>query len=118
MWLDNRRASAALCETLKALNKPICLCIAMMSDKDVSGVVSEFSKLSPCVIATEISMPRCAPAERISAELYKHGISALIEKDPINAARLALSHDDKIPVVCGSLYLAAEIRKNFKSRDD
>lgn len=114
----NRPASAALCETLKALNKPICLCIAMMSDKDVSGVVSEFSKLSPCVIATEISMPRCAPAERISAEFYKHGISALIEKDPINAARLALSHDDKIPVVCGSLYLAAEIRKNFKSRDD
>lgn len=114
----NRPASAALCETLKALNKPICLCIAMMSDKDVSGVVSEFSKLSPCVIATEISMPRCAPAERISAEFYKHGISALIKKDPINAARLALSHDDKIPVVCGSLYLAAEIRKNFKSRDD
>lgn len=114
----NRPASAALCETLKALNKPICLCIAMMSDKDVSGVVSEFSKLSPCVIATEISMPRCAPAERISTEFYKHGISALIEKDPINAARLALSHDDKIPVVCGSLYLAAEIRKNFKSRDD
>lgn len=114
----NRPASAALCETLKALNKPICLCIAMMSDKDVSGIVSEFSKLSPYVIATEISMPRCAPAERISAEFYKHGISALIEKDPINAARLALSHDDKIPVVCGSLYLAAEIRKNFKSRDD
>ena len=114
----NKPASAALCEMLKALNQPICLCIAMMADKDISGVVSEFSSLSPYVIATEIPMPRCAAAERISTEFSRHGISAVIEKNPIKAARLALAQADKIPVVCGSLYLAAEIRKNFKSRDD
>lgn len=116
----NAPAAAALTESLKKLNRPIILCVAMMSDKDISGCVAELSTVNPQVIVTEIPMPRCQSAEKLAEEFKKYNIDPLIERDPIEAAQTALLKarlTDGEAVVCGSLYLAAEIRKYFTDRN-
>lgn len=112
----NTPAAAALTESLKNLGRPIILCFAMMSDKDISECIAELSTVNPQVIVTEISIPRCRSAENLAEEFRKHNIEPLIEKDPIEAAQTALMKarlTDGEAVVCGSLYLASEIRKYF-----
>jgi len=58
-------------------------------------------------------MPRCEKAE-ILAKNFK---SAVIEKDSIKAIEKALSgaNENELVCVCGSLYLAGEIRSHFIS---
>lgn len=119
MYLDgahNPSAAAALCQSLKKLNKPIKLLIAMMADKDISAVVAELAKLNPTVIATEIPMPRCASAEELCVEFKKHNIIASVIKDPVVAAKnmLLSKNDDEIIIACGSFYLVGQLRKELK----
>lgn len=111
----NLPAVRALCAALRSMDKPITLCIAMMEDKDISGCIAELAKLSPTVIATRINMPRCAEPKRICNEFLKHGIGCEIEENPIEAARQALkaAGEDGAACVCGSLYLAGEVRPRF-----
>ncbi len=112
----NLPAIKELCKALSAENKPIVLCYAQMQDKNVAECIKELSSLNPSVIATEINMPRCEKAEKIADEFKKYNIDVIIEKNPIIAAKMAVKYagKDKIPCVCGSLYLAGEVRKELK----
>lgn len=114
----NPSAVNALCAELKRIPKPICICISMMSDKDICRCVKELSAVTNDVIVTELDIPRCQTAEKLAEEFLKHGISPTIEKNPINAAKLALSKNEKTTVVCGSLYLASKIRNYFKNKGE
>lgn len=102
---------SALISSLKALNKPVTFVIAMMQDKDVcesSALIRDFAE---SVIVTEVKMPRCMKAEDLAA-LFP---DSTIEKDSISAVKLAISKtpEDALICVCGSLYLAGEIRSEF-----
>lgn len=119
LYLDgahNPSAMRALCDTLKAMNKPVSLLLAMMGDKDISTSVSLLSELNPKVTITEIPMPRCASADELSDEFKKHGITPKIIKDPVAAAKQIIK--DKgirdIAIACGSLYLVGHLRKELK----
>lgn len=101
----------ALISSLKALHKPVTFVVAMMKDKDVleaSALIKDFAKK---VIVTEVRMPRCMKAEDLS--LLFPGSD--IEKDSISAVEKALSiaPENELVCVCGSLYLAGEIRGEF-----
>ncbi len=101
----------ALISSLKALNKPVTFVVAMMQDKDVqeaSALIRDFAKN---VIVTEVKMPRCMPAEELATLIP----DCEVEKDSILAVKKAISRTpcDEIVCVCGSLYLAGEIRGEF-----
>lgn len=112
----NTSAMRELCKSLSKMNTPLYICIAMMEDKDVSGCIAELAKISPEIIATEIDMPRCLRAESLAAAFAKYDICTHIDKYPVSAAKTALklANNDGTAVVCGSLYLAGEVRKNLK----
>lgn len=123
LWLDgahNVSAAEELVKSLKAMKKKVSLCVAMMSDKDISGCVKVLSQIALEVIATEIDMPRCASAESISEEFALCGISTEVIKNPVTAVEKLLSQafDDRIVVACGSLYLVGELRKKFGHCED
>ena len=113
----NLPAVTALCKTLLKKKKPIRLCIAMMEDKDIDSCIAEFSGINPNVVATEIAMPRCLSADKLAEKFKKYGVDAIVEKNPLNAAKLALdmANNAEVVCVCGSLYLAGEVRKKLKT---
>lgn len=117
----NPPAAAALCRTLRREGRKVKLCIGMMSDKDISSYIRELAVLDPRVFVTQIDMPRCASAEELAAEFKNFGIEATVIENPIDAASAALSEAKStggIAVVCGSLFLAAEVRRHFLNNSE
>ena len=119
LYLDgahNPSAAKMLCKSISELNKPVHLCLAMMSDKDIQGCVKEFANLNPTVTVTEVNMPRCAYAEDLYMEFKKYGIEARVIKDPIKAAKTIISEsgENDLCIACGSLYLVGLLRKELK----
>ncbi len=102
---------SALISSLKVLNKPVTFVVAMMQDKDVcetSALIRDFAKN---MIVTEVKIPRCMPAKEL-ALLFPN---CEIEKDSVLAVKKAIlkTPQDELICVCGSLYLAGEIRGEF-----
>ncbi len=103
----------SLISSLKKLQKPVIFVVAMMEDKDFAESAKMLDDFSDSVIVTEINIPRCISSQKLAKEFA----SPNIEPDCRKAAELALSlaGDDKIVCICGSLYLAGEIRPYFKN---
>ena len=102
----------ALSKSLKSLGKPVIFVAAMMEDKNISDAVQFIKDTSSTVIVTELDMPRCMPA----MELREYFDCPFICKNAKKAVETALTmaKDNEIVCVCGSLYLAGEVRKHFK----
>lgn len=100
----------ALKQSLLELKKPITLVIAMMEDKAYEDCIREITPIAERVIATEVDMPRCLKAERL-AEIAEN---AEVIPDVKEALRAAQSGSGGVVCVCGSLYLAGEVRKLLK----
>lgn len=103
----------ALISSLKKLGESVLFVVAMMEDKDIAESCREICAFAKSVIVTEIDMPRCTNAEK----LFSYFPGAICEKSPVLAVEKALSlcKKDDIVCVCGSLYLAGEVRKHFKN---
>ncbi len=119
VYLDgahNPSAIKSLCESLKAMGKPVSICLAMMEDKDIREVAEILAELNPKVILTEIPMPRCADAYDIAKEFIHFNITPKVIKDPLEAAKqlISESNNDTTSVICGSLYLVGYLRKELK----
>ncbi len=102
----------ALISSLSTLGKNVIFVVAMMQDKDISESAKMIDSFAKSVIVTELDMPRCID----SKTLKSYFSDATVEKKTVSAVNLALSMcgDDDIVCVCGSLYLAGEIRRFFK----
>ncbi len=113
----NPPAVKALCSSLVKKKKPIRLCIAMMEDKDIDSCIAEFAAINPKVIATQIDMPRCLSAKALAEKFRQYNTEVTVEENPITAAKITADFANKgeICCVCGSLYLAGEIRRNLKN---
>ncbi len=111
----NISAIKELCHSLLKEEYPPVICIAMMEDKDISSCVAELAKINPKVIVTKVNLPRCVNPKKLCKEFEQHGIYPIIIKDPVKASKaaLSLSFNNRTPVVCGSLYLMGEVRKNL-----
>ena len=104
----------ALKKSLLALNREIILVMAMMQDKAYEECIREIATIAKTVVATEINMPRCLSAEKISDIVTSMNVPVIVNTNPQDALRIALGiSDGALVCVCGSLFLAGEIRKNF-----
>ncbi len=66
------------------------------------------------VVATELDMPRCLKADRIADIVNGMNIPCAVNTNPADALEEAMSFSGAETVcVCGSLFLAGEIRKKF-----
>lgn len=84
------------------------LIIGMLSDKDVKGV-AQLKGLFNRVIATNISNPRAMAAGYLAEKLREIFRDVEVVAEPKQAYQKALSYGDDV-FICGSLYLASEIR--------
>ena len=107
----------ALKKSLLSLNRDIVLVIAMMEDKDYKACIREISPVAKAVFATQLDMPRCLSSEKISDIIGSMNIPVFVNNNPKDALQNALDFsDNSIVCVCGSLYLAGEIKKIFHKK--
>ena len=115
----NDGSTAALAETLRAYlpGKRILAVMGMMADKDCGKALAN---LAPCfsgVIAVAPSNPRSMPADDFCALAQQFGLDATVAASPaagIDAAYARIGDYDAL-VVCGSLYLASDVREQLLS---
>ena len=113
----NPGSTKALHNVLDAFlpGKKLIAVMGMMADKDCETAVEQLSDRFQHVIAVTPSNPRSMKAADFAALLSEHGVSAQAENDPIKginrAFRMLPKYDGLI--VCGSLYLAAEVRNQI-----
>ncbi|MBQ2614183.1 MAG: bifunctional folylpolyglutamate synthase/dihydrofolate synthase [Clostridia bacterium] len=115
----NPQAIQALCQTLKSLEKPLYFCTAMMEDKDYLSCVKILKNYAKGIVVTEISMPRCCSKELLKETFFKQGMEEVMAvhslKDAVETA-LTMAGEDGIVCICGSLYLAGELRPYLKNK--
>lgn len=104
----------ALKESLLDLKRDIVLVIAMMEDKDYDACIREIAPAAKKIVATELDMPRCLRADKIADIVNSMNIPCSVNTNTANALEEAmLFPGEKTVCVCGSLFLAGEIRKKF-----
>lgn len=87
------------------------LIIGMMRDKDIAAVIQKLAPVSKAVICVTVkSNPRSQTAQNLCKSAAKYAVS-YAAKDYISALRLARDLQNGTVVICGSLYLASDIRK-------
>ena len=84
--------------------------MAMMQDKSCKECIEEICPVAKHMIATEIDMPRCLGADELKSLAT---INCESIKNPADAVKRALeiARNSDIVCVCGSLYLAGEVKK-------
>ena len=108
---DSTKALADVLQTYLP-GKRIIAVMGMMEDKDVGKAVENLKEHFSHVIAVTPSNPRAMPAKEFSELLRLHGVSAEACDEPTGGVERAielLTGYDAL-VVCGSLYLAADVR--------
>ncbi len=116
----NVPAAQALISSLKAENHPVYFCIAMMEDKDWEGFLREIVPVAQGIVFTEVSMPRCCPAKRLESFAKTFHIKTEVEENPFLAIEKAkaMAEEDGLVCVCGSLYLAGQVRPYLRKEND
>ncbi|MBR5015572.1 MAG: bifunctional folylpolyglutamate synthase/dihydrofolate synthase [Clostridia bacterium] len=112
----NEDGANALAKTLKEyVDKRITLVIGVMADKEVDAVVKHLAPLAARVVTTTPSNPRAMKAEALAEKVRTLCEDTLAKTDPCKAFDLARSlvKDDEALVVCGSLYLAGDVRAHI-----
>ena len=86
--------------------------ISMMADKDCDGYLKLIAPRCRKIIATETPNPRTLPAENLAEIAGRYCNHVRAEKDPHKALQLAKA-ENMFTLVCGSFFLAREIRKDL-----
>ncbi len=91
--------------------------VSMMADKDVENSVKNLSTNSKIMIATECSNPRAMKADELKKICSKYCNEVYAIADPFEAIDKADElKGDNLLAVCGSLYLASEVREHLKTK--
>ena len=105
----------ALKENLQSEKRAVVLVLAMMKDKDYEECIKNIIQVAETVVATEVNMPRSLKAEETEKICLESGVECLCRKNINEAVKTALDIAvDSLVCVCGSLYLAGEVRKILK----
>ena len=107
----NQAGAEALARSLTRLGagKATMIC-GMLADKDWHGAVSRFLPFAQELLAVTPQSPRALPAEKLAAFAREEGVPARPCADGREAWRLAREKGTPV-IICGSLYLAAELRE-------
>ena len=102
----------ALKKSLMAENRDIILVLTMMQDKDYKECINELCTIARKVIATELDMPRGLKCSEIQSICEGNKTECIAEPDILKAVKMACDMaDGSLVCVCGSLYLAGDVRK-------
>ena len=108
----------ALCNTLVKFcaNRKIIAVFGMMKDKDYRYAVKKLAPLCERIYTTEASNPRTLDAKSLAKEVKQYCKKVRPEPNPEKAYYKALkkAKDDDVVLVCGSLYLASDVKKFIK----
>jgi dihydrofolate synthase/folylpolyglutamate synthase len=110
----NPAGMAAMARSLPRLigrRRPVVV-LSALGDKDLAGMLAPIANLSRGVIATRSHHPRAVAPQTIAALAQEMGAPARVEERPAAAVALAraLAGTRGAVVVCGSLYLLADVR--------
>lgn len=87
--------------------------IAMMRDKDVQQYLQLLAPRCAKIIATEVpDNGRCMPARELAAVAERYCTDVQVQQDPHCAVQQGKT-EEGVLLVCGSFYLAREIRKDL-----
>lgn len=101
-------------KSLLSEGRPITLVMAMMQDKSYKECICDIAQIADRVIATELDIPRALPADTIKELCDGMGVKCESITDISAAVTAALERRGSgLVCVCGSLYLAGEVRKLF-----
>ncbi|HUU68455.1 MAG TPA: folylpolyglutamate synthase/dihydrofolate synthase family protein [Planctomycetota bacterium] len=115
----NPASVRALLETLRTefrFDRLICV-FAVARDKDVEGILRLIAERASHVIFTTMDNPRAATPDELAATMRKIGFAGVsVQHDHRLALGEAesLAHADDLICVCGSFYLAGDVRKTLK----
>lgn len=102
----------ALKKSLSAENRPVTLVMAMMRDKNYKECIEDIADIADYVVATELDMPRALGANEIKTVCDSVGVGCTAVGDVCEAVGRAVAEScGGLVCVCGSLYLAGEVRK-------
>lgn len=114
----NAEGVDALCNTLVKFcaNRKIIAVFGMMRDKDYGYAVKRLAPLCERIYTTEASNPRTLDAKSLAKEAKQYCKKVKPEPNPEKAVNKALkkAKDDDVVLVCGSLYLASDVKKFLK----
>ena len=110
----NPAGAHALADYLRAAQvAPLPIVLAVMQDKDVSGIVRALAPVASVFVATEIVSPRCTRAEDLAARITRDaGAPVVIAVDAAHAVTVALDYSARV-AVAGSMYLSGPCRAHL-----
>lgn len=93
----------------------IVMVSSLMADKDYDSYLSLVASLAETFIASQASVPRALSSTELKKSAEKYCKNCIDISDPIKAIKTAWKMTDKndIMIVCGSFYLAGEIRNEL-----
>jgi dihydrofolate synthase / folylpolyglutamate synthase len=119
LWLDGahnadggQAIAAALADLEERVSRPVVLIVGMLSTKDCTGFLKNFSGLARRVIAVPIHQDKMVPAAELADVAESVGIPALARDDLESAIDVAGKldlHPAPRILITGSLYLAGEV---------
>lgn len=96
-------------------NRKITAVIGMMRDKNFEGYLENIAPFCSRIIATTPSNPRALDANGLAACAEKYCLDVIIEPSPQKAVDIAFQNYDFL-LVCGSFYLARDVRGYLKNK--
>ncbi len=115
---DGGRVVAKSLETLLSGKKVIAV-MGMMADKNVDAYLSFVAPLCSCVAATSVAdNPRTMSADDLKNQVKKYCKNSFAFENAGDAVEFAVKHIAEYDalLVCGSLYLAGEVRMQLKNK--
>ena len=107
-----RKSMESLCE-----GKNVLMAIGMLADKDVNGIIGEFTKITKDFVITEPDNPRKLEASKLAKLLEEEGCTCHVMPSPEDACQKVNEIKGQYDVVlfAGSLYLIGKIRSILKN---
>lgn len=99
--------------SLAAEGRDIVLVLAMMRDKSYDICIHTIASAAKCIVATELKMDRALTATEIKRVADNTKTECIAVPDPAEAIEKAVEIAGKngLVCVCGSLYLAGEVKR-------
>ena len=114
----NRQAAASLGETLDKLDTfPKIAVMGMMADKDYESAVGSIGQRCEAIITIPVPCnPRAVDPYELASAAKKHCAKVETEMDYDEALyhALSLAGDNGAVIICGSFYMASDMRKAVK----
>ena len=101
-------------------NKRIIAVTSLMADKDYDAYLSTVLPLVDIPIVTKANVPRALSTVELAGTAKRYCNNVIVKEKSIDAVRKAykIRKKNDIVLICGSFYLAGEVRKYLSEVND